>query len=85
MIVTAAWIVAERARLAQRRGTPVPRPAWATLVEIAEDRAVSIDVVAPFIDDALRRGLLAGDHADGVTVTAAGHEYLADAKSDGGS
>lgn len=77
MIVTAAWIASERARLAQHRDTALPRPAWATLAEIAEDRGVSVDVVAPLIDDAVRRGLLAGDYDDGVTVTAAGREFLA--------
>ena len=82
VIVTAAWIATERARLAQRRATPLPRLAWATVQEIADDRGVSINVVAPLIDDAVRRGLLEHDDAHGVTVTTAGHEYLAGATSD---
>lgn len=77
VIITAAWIAAERTRLAQRRATPLPRPAWATVQEIADDRGVSIDVVVPLIDNAVGRGLLEHDDAHGVTVTAAGHEYLA--------
>ena len=80
VIVTAAWIAAERARLAQRRATPLPRHAWATVQEIADDRGVSIDIVAPLIDDAVRRGLLVTT-TYGVTVTAAGREYLAGATS----
>ncbi len=44
VIITAAWIAAERAVLAQRRATPLPRSAWATVPEIAADRGVSVDV-----------------------------------------
>lgn len=78
VVVTAAWICAERARLAQRRETPLPRPARAAPAEIAEDRGVAVDIVAPLVEDAVRRELLARDLAhDDVTVTAAGREYLA--------
>lgn len=77
VIVTAAWIAGERARLAQRRGNALPRPAWAAVAEIAEDRGVAIEIVAALIDDAVHRGLLAGDGGGGVTVTPTGHEYLA--------
>ena len=75
VVITAAWIAAERALLAQRRATPLPRSAWATVREIADDRGVSVDVVATLIDEGVRRGLLAHDDADGVTRTGAGHKY----------
>jgi hypothetical protein len=77
-IAAAAWIAAERARLATSRSVALPAPAWATPSEVAEHRGVAIDVVEPLLEDALQRGLLL-DHDRGVAVTAAGHEYLAQA------
>ena len=75
VVITAMWIAAERARLAQRRATPLPRPAWATVQEIADDRGVSVDIVATHTDEAVRRGLLEHHDARDVTLTAAGHEH----------
>ena len=72
MIITVAWIAAERARLAQRRAAPLPRPAWATFQEIT-DRGVGVGVVAALIDETVGRGLLAHDDARDVTLAA--HEY----------
>ena len=78
VIAAAAWTVAERARLAQRRDRPLPGPSWATAQEIAEHRGVAINVVEPLLEDALQRGLLLGQQR-GVAVTAAGRDYLAQA------
>ena len=75
VISTAAWIAAERARLAQRRGLTLPAPSWATTAEIADDRGAPLDIVAALVEDALNDGLLAL-HERGVVVTAAGHERI---------
>lgn len=77
-IAAAAWIAAEREGLATSRSVALPAPAWATANEGAEHRGVPIDVVEPLLEDALQRGLLLGQQR-GVAITAAGHEYLAQA------
>lgn len=75
VITAAAWLAAERARLAQQRGLTLPAPAWATTAEIADDRGAPLDLVTRLVEDALDRGLLAL-HARGVVVTSAGHEHI---------
>ena len=75
VIAAAAWIGAERARLATSRSAVLPGPAWATPGEVAEYRGVAVDVVEPLLEDALQRGLLLA-HEHGMAVTAAGHEHL---------
>jgi hypothetical protein len=78
VIAAAAWIAAERARLATSRSIALPASAWATPSEVAEHRGVPVDVVKPLFEDALQRGLLLG-HDRGIAVTAAGHDHLAQA------
>jgi hypothetical protein len=75
VIAAAAWLAAERARLAQKRAITLPAAPWATTAEIADDRAAPLELVTPLVDDALDRGLLAL-HARGVVVTSAGNEHL---------
>lgn len=74
VITAAAWLAAERARLAHQRGLTLPTPAWATTEEIADDRGAPLSIVAELVQDALSRGLLARQER-GVVVTPAGHEY----------
>jgi hypothetical protein len=45
VLSTAAWVAAERARLAHQRGIALPVAAWATAKEIAEDRGAPLDLV----------------------------------------
>ena len=78
VIAAAASIAAERERLATSRSVALPAPTWATPDEVAEHRGVPVAVVASLLEDALRRGLLVG-HDRGMTVTAAGHDHLAQA------
>jgi hypothetical protein len=57
----------------------LPAPAWATIEEITRPRGAPIDVVEALVSEALPRGLLAPEPGRGVTVTAAGHAYNAQA------
>lgn len=75
VVTAAAWAAAERARAF---GSALPAPAWATPDEIARDRGAPGDVVQARVDDALARGLLRSEPR-GLTVTAAGHDHIAQA------
>jgi len=75
VVMTAAWVAAERDRAF---GSELPAPAWATTEEIARDRGAPDDVVQARVDDALGRGLLRSER-HGLTVTPAGHEHIAQA------
>jgi hypothetical protein len=75
VITSAAWLAAERARLAQQRGLTLPGASWATTAAITDDRGASLDPAASPVGDALKRGLLAL-HERGVVVTSAGHEHV---------
>ena len=52
VLSTAAWLAAERARLAHQRDVTLPGPAWATPQEIADDRGAPLEHVQQLIDDA---------------------------------
>jgi len=78
VIAAAAWVTDERAHLAERRGTTLPGPSWAT-AEIARDRGVSTDVVEPLVEHAVGGGLLAAQPERGVAVTPAGRAYIEEA------
>jgi hypothetical protein len=79
VVAAAAWLAAERARLARQRGMTLPGPAWATACEISQDRGVTVDTVEPVVADALLRGLMEPTPR-GLVVTPAGLEHaLADA------
>lgn len=75
VLTAAAWLAAERARLAQQRGLALPTASWATTAEIAEDRGAPLDIVASLVEDALKPGLLTLQQR-GVVVTPAGHEHV---------
>jgi hypothetical protein len=75
VLTSAAWLAAERARLAQQRNISLPAPAWATPEEIAEDRGAPLDLIERLVDDALRRGLLTAAARRRVVLTAAGRDY----------
>jgi hypothetical protein len=77
VLTAAAWLAAERARLADQRGIALPGLAWATAQEIAEDRGAPCALVEQLVDDALGRGLLTAATARRVIVTPAGREYSA--------
>jgi hypothetical protein len=76
VLSTAAWLTAERARLAHQRAITLPGLAWATAQEIADDRSVPLDIVEGLVDDALDRGLLAAPTPRGLVMTAAGREHI---------
>ena len=75
VLSAAAWLSAERARLAHQRGIALPGPAWATAQEIAEDRGAPLDLVEQLVDDAIGRGLLTAATPRRVIVTPAGREH----------
>jgi hypothetical protein len=75
VLSTAAWLAAQRARLAHQRDIALPQPAWATPEEIAEDRGAPLDLIEQLVDDALRRGLLTAPAPRRVVLTAAGRDY----------
>lgn len=75
VLTTAAWLAAERARLAHQRDVTLPGPAWATPQEIADDRGAPLEHIQQLIDEALNRGLLAARAPQRLVVTAAGRAH----------
>lgn len=72
VLTAAAWLAAQRARLARQRDITLPGPAWATPQEIADDRGAPLDLVEQLVDDALRQGLLTAPTPRHVVLTPAG-------------
>jgi len=76
VLTAAAWLAAERARLAHHRDIRLPGPAWATPQEIADDRGAPLEQVQQLIDDALRRGLVTEPAPKRVLMTPAGRAHI---------
>ena len=75
VLSAAAWLAAERARLAHQRDITLPQPAWATPEEIAEDRGAPLDLVEQLVDEALGRGLLTAPAPRRVVLTPGGRQH----------
>ncbi len=83
VMAAAAYLCAERARMAGGRGMTLPTPAWTSIDEIARERGTTNSVVTPVLARAEDLGLIErvqpppGDWpAWTVTLTAQGHDHV---------